>query len=127
MEANLAIETGFLLSTMAFQNYYTRTDHPVMQRCLVSAGRMKLMDRLLTGLKMDVVQPWANYIPWRDDHLGWAGLAYRNLNSGAEAEVILQLSFYVYDSLGNRHDFTINSQKQRTMYRIRGIYLWKAI
>ncbi len=121
VETDLAIEgTGFFVVNNGFQNYYTRDGSFTRDATgvLVNAGGMKLMGWTVNGIEdeIDTSQPLGEiYIPLGEEMIAGATgeiIFTGNLNSGAEAgSDSCSFPFYVYDSLGNRHDFTIEFTK----------------
>jgi flagellar hook protein FlgE len=121
VETDLAIEgTGFFVVNNGFQNYYTRDGSFTRDATgvLVNAGGMKLMGWSVgsNGDEIDATQlPGEIYIPLGEEMIAGATseiVFTGNLDSGAETGGDpCSFPFYVYDSLGNRHELTVEFTK----------------
>ena len=121
VETDLAIEgTGFFVVNNGFQNYFTRDGSFTRDATgvLVNAGGMKLMGWSVSGdeNEIDTIQlPGEIYIPLGEEMIAGATSKINftgNLDSGAEAGGDpFVFPFYVYDSLGNRHELTVEFTK----------------
>lgn len=120
VETDLAIGgSGFFVVNNGFQNYYTRDGSFTRDATgvLVNAGGMKLMGWTVTGDEdeFDTSQPLGEiYIPLGEEMIAGATskiVFTGNLDSGTEDSDSYSFPFYVYDSLGNRHDLKVEFTK----------------
>lgn len=121
VETDLAIEgNGFFVVNNGFQNYYTRDGSFTRDATgiLVNAGGMKLMGWSVSGNgdEIDTTRPPGEInIPLGEEMIAGATseiVFTGNLDSGAEAgSDPSSFPFYIYDSLGNRHELTVEFTK----------------